>query len=198
MPSADPKLDAMESSVLGEKGDDHAEKYRENEDNINGAGKGGVVDEGGNVVNDTDEMTKIEKFQQDALTKNIIHHFINAEEYAGTLELWKENNGLPSISLTEEVAASVQYNIRDDDEINNSFPYLPISDGKDEAHSTENNQQFSHEDVGASEARFNSEYYKGTEGQKGGDDSGDGKDGGAEGGKRGDTAERNHGEDDNS
>jgi hypothetical protein len=26
MPSADPKVDAMESSVVGEKGDEHAEK----------------------------------------------------------------------------------------------------------------------------------------------------------------------------
>ncbi len=47
-PSADYKLDAIESSVVGEKGDDHAEENCENEDNINGAGKGGVVDEGGN------------------------------------------------------------------------------------------------------------------------------------------------------
>ncbi len=60
----------MESSVVGEKGDDHAEKKCENEDNINGTGKGGVVDESGNEVNDTDEMTKIEKIQQEALTKN--------------------------------------------------------------------------------------------------------------------------------
>ncbi len=59
-PSADPKADAMESSVVGEKGDDHAEK-NENKDTINGAGKGGVDDEGGNVVNDTDEMIKIDK-----------------------------------------------------------------------------------------------------------------------------------------
>jgi hypothetical protein len=51
MPSADPKLDAMESSVVGEKGGDHAEKKCANEDNINGAGKGGVVDKGGNGVN---------------------------------------------------------------------------------------------------------------------------------------------------
>ncbi len=66
---------------------------------------------------------------------------------------------------------------------------------KDGAHSTENNQQFSHEDVGASEARFNAEYDRGTEGEQG-DDSGDGKDGGTEGEKGNDTAERNHGEDD--
>jgi hypothetical protein len=39
-PSADPKADAIESSVVGEKGDDHEEKKYENEDNINGAGKG--------------------------------------------------------------------------------------------------------------------------------------------------------------
>jgi hypothetical protein len=69
-PSADLKVDAIESSVVGEKGDDHAEINCENEDNINGAGKIGVVDEGGNGVNDTDEKTKIEKFQQEALTKN--------------------------------------------------------------------------------------------------------------------------------
>jgi hypothetical protein len=42
----------MESSVVGEKGDDHAEKNCENEDNIILAGKGGVVDEGGNGVNE--------------------------------------------------------------------------------------------------------------------------------------------------
>ncbi len=52
------------------------QKKCENEDNINGAGKGGVVDGGGNVVNDTDEMTKIDKIQQVALTKNKILHFI--------------------------------------------------------------------------------------------------------------------------
>jgi hypothetical protein len=46
MPSADPEVDAMESSVVGEKGDDHAEKNCENEDNINGDSKGGVVDKG--------------------------------------------------------------------------------------------------------------------------------------------------------
>ncbi len=51
-PSADPEADAMESSVVGEKGNDHAEKYCENEDNINGAGKGTVVDQGGNGVNE--------------------------------------------------------------------------------------------------------------------------------------------------
>jgi hypothetical protein len=61
MPSADPKVDAMESSVVGEKGDDHTERNCKNKDNINGAGKGGVVGEGGNVVNDTDEMTKVDK-----------------------------------------------------------------------------------------------------------------------------------------
>ncbi len=77
----------------------------------------------------------------------------------------------------------MQYNnIQDDAEINNSFPNLPISEGKDGAHFAENNQ--------------NAEYNRGTEGQKGGDSSGDGKDGGAEGGKRDDTAEKNHGEDD--
>ncbi len=76
----------MENSVVGEKGDDHAERNCENKDNINGAGKGGVVDEGGNVMNDTDETTKIEKFQQETLTKNNTLHFINAEEYAGVSE----------------------------------------------------------------------------------------------------------------
>ncbi len=86
----------------------------------------------------------------------------------------------------------MQYNIQDDAEINIYFPNLPINEGKDGSHSPENNQQFSHKDVGASEARFNAEYDRDTEGQKGGDDSGDGKDG-----KRDDTAERNHGEDDN-
>jgi hypothetical protein len=35
MASADPKVDAMESSVVGVRGDDHAEKNRENKDNIN-------------------------------------------------------------------------------------------------------------------------------------------------------------------
>jgi hypothetical protein len=62
MPSADLEVDAMESSVVGEKGDDLAEKNYENKDNINGGGKGGAVDKGENVVNDTDEMTKIENF----------------------------------------------------------------------------------------------------------------------------------------
>jgi hypothetical protein len=109
----------------------------------------------------------------------------------------KENNGLPPISLAEEVGASVQYNIRYDAEINIYFPNLPISEGNNGAHSTENNQQFSHEDVGASEARFNAEYDRGNEGEEG-DDSGDGNDGGTEGGKRDDTAERNYGEDNNS
>ncbi len=84
----------------------------------------------------------------------------------------------------------MQYNIQDDAEINIYFPNLPINEGKDGAHSSENNQQFSHKAVGASEARFNAEYDRGTEGQKGGDDSGDRKDR-----KRDDTAERNHGED---
>jgi hypothetical protein len=51
-PSADPEADAMESSVVGEKGDDHAEKNCEDKDNINGAGRGGVVDKGGNEVNE--------------------------------------------------------------------------------------------------------------------------------------------------
>jgi hypothetical protein len=54
------------------------QKNYDNKDNINGGGKGGVVDEGGNVVNDTDEMTKIEKFQQEALTKNEKLDFINS------------------------------------------------------------------------------------------------------------------------
>ena len=85
-----------------------------------------------------------------------------------------QKNGLPSISLTKEVAASVQDNIQDDAEINNFFPNLPIIEGKHVAHSTENDQQFSHEDVEASEAsRFNAEYDRGTEGQKGGDHSSD-------------------------
>jgi hypothetical protein len=105
----------MESSVVGEKGDDHAEKNCENVDNIDGAGKGGVVDEGGNVVNDTNEKTKIEMFQQEALTKNKILHFINAEEYTEASEVYKkacrENNGLPAYSWAEEVTASVRYNI---------------------------------------------------------------------------------------
>jgi hypothetical protein len=89
-PSADPIADAMERSVVGEKGDDHTVKNCENKDNINGAGKGGVVYEGGNVVNDTYEMTKIDKIQQEALTKNRILHFINAEEYAGLLEVYEK------------------------------------------------------------------------------------------------------------
>jgi hypothetical protein len=42
----------MEGSVVGEKGDDHAEKKSEKEDNINGAGKQGVFDKGGNGVNE--------------------------------------------------------------------------------------------------------------------------------------------------
>ncbi len=66
------------------------QKKIENEDYINGAGKEGVVDEGGNVVNVRDEKTKIDKFQQDALTKKKIIHFINAEEYAGALESCKK------------------------------------------------------------------------------------------------------------
>jgi hypothetical protein len=107
-------------------------------------------------MNDTDETTKIEKFQQEALTKNEILDFINAKAYAGASEVYKtackENNGLPPISWAEEVAASVYY-IQDDAEIN-----LPISKDKDGAHSSKNDQQFSHEDVGASEARFNTEY----------------------------------------
>jgi hypothetical protein len=43
------------------------------------------------VVNDTDEKTKIEKFQQEALTENKILHFINAEEYAGASEVYKKH-----------------------------------------------------------------------------------------------------------
>jgi hypothetical protein len=100
----------MESSVVGIKGM-NMQKKCENKDNINGAGKGGVIGEGGNVVNDTDEMTKIDKIQQDALTKNKILDFINAEEYARALESCKENNSLPSILLTEEVVASVRCNV---------------------------------------------------------------------------------------
>ncbi len=88
------------------------QKKCENKDNTNEAGKGGVVDEGGHVVNDMDEMTKIDKIQQEALTKNKILHFINAEDYSGALEVYekacKENNGLPPISWAEEVAAYVQ------------------------------------------------------------------------------------------
>jgi hypothetical protein len=89
-PSADPDADAIESSVVGEKRGDHAEKNCEIKDSINGAGKGGQVDEGGNVVNDKDEMTKIDKIQQEALTKNKLLHFINAEEYAGALEVYEK------------------------------------------------------------------------------------------------------------
>ncbi len=85
------------------------------------------------MVNDTDEKTKIEKFQQEALTKNKILHFINAEEYAGALEVYekahRENSGLLHISWAEEVAASVQYNIQDDAEINIYLPNLPINEG---------------------------------------------------------------------
>jgi hypothetical protein len=42
----------MENSVVGEKGDDHAEKNCENKDNIYRAGKGGVLEESGNGVNE--------------------------------------------------------------------------------------------------------------------------------------------------
>ncbi len=42
---------------------------------------------------------------------------------------------------------------------------LLISVGKDGAHSSENNQQFSHKDVGASAARFNAEYERDTAGE---------------------------------
>jgi hypothetical protein len=52
MSSADPEVDAFEISVAGEKGDDHLGKKCENEDNINGAGKVGVVEKGGNGVNE--------------------------------------------------------------------------------------------------------------------------------------------------
>jgi hypothetical protein len=52
MPSADHKLDAIESSVVGEKGGDLAENNCECKKNLNGAGGGGVVDEGGNWVNE--------------------------------------------------------------------------------------------------------------------------------------------------
>jgi hypothetical protein len=52
LPSADHEVDAIESSVVGEKGDDLAEENCENEDNINGASKGGVVDKGGYGVNE--------------------------------------------------------------------------------------------------------------------------------------------------
>ncbi len=94
----------------------------------------------------------------------------------------QENNGLPPIPWAEEVAAYVRNYIQDDAEITIYFPNLPISEGKDGVHSTENNQQFSCKDVGASEARFNPEYDRGTAGEEG-DDSGDRKDGGSEGGK---------------
>jgi hypothetical protein len=36
-------------------------------------------------------MTKIEKFQQEALTKNNKHDFINAKEYAGASEVYKKH-----------------------------------------------------------------------------------------------------------
>jgi hypothetical protein len=108
----------------------------------------------------------------------------------------KENNGLPPISWAGEVATYVQNYIQDDAETNIYLPNLPISDCKDGTHSTENDQQFSHEDTGASEARFNAEYERGTAGEEG-DDSGDKKDGGAEGGKGDDTAEINFGKNDN-
>jgi hypothetical protein len=52
MPNADPEADAMKSSVVGEKGDDHLGKKCENGDNIYGDGKGGVVDKDGNGVNE--------------------------------------------------------------------------------------------------------------------------------------------------
>ncbi len=52
MPSADPEADALESSVVGEKGM-IMQKNCENKDNSNGAGKGGVVDKGGNGVNES-------------------------------------------------------------------------------------------------------------------------------------------------
>ena len=42
------------------------QKSYESKDNTNGSGKGGVVGKGGNVVKDTDEMTKIDKIQQEA------------------------------------------------------------------------------------------------------------------------------------
>jgi hypothetical protein len=52
-------------------------------------------------VNDTDDMTKIEKIQQETLTKNKILGFINAKEYAGALEVYEKvcnkNNGLHPI-----------------------------------------------------------------------------------------------------
>jgi hypothetical protein len=49
----------------------------------------------------------------------------------------------------------VQYNIQDDAEINIFFQIYPSMKVKMDP---ENNQQFSHKDVGASEARFNSKY----------------------------------------
>jgi hypothetical protein len=55
-------MDAMKSSVVGEKGDDHTEKDYKNEDNINGAGKGGVFDEGGNGLN---ENANLQNYQGD-------------------------------------------------------------------------------------------------------------------------------------
>jgi hypothetical protein len=51
-PSADPKVDAIESSDVGEKGDELAEKKCEKKDNVNGAGKERVGDKGGNGVNE--------------------------------------------------------------------------------------------------------------------------------------------------
>jgi hypothetical protein len=42
------------------------------------------------VVNDTHEMTKIDKIHQEALTKNKIIHFINAEEYAEASEVYEK------------------------------------------------------------------------------------------------------------
>ncbi len=148
-----------------------------------------------------DEMTKIDKIHQEALTKNKIIHFINAEEYAEALEVYekacKENNGLTSISWAEEVTAYVQNYIQDDAEMNIYFPNLPTSEGKDGAHYTEKDQQFSHEDVRVSEARSNAEYERGTAGEER-DDSGGGKDGGAEGVKGDDNAEKIHGKDDGS
>ncbi len=144
------------------------QKKYESKDEINGGGKGGLDDKGGNGMNDTDEMTKIEKFQQEALTKNKILDFYECEgvrwSFGSLKKARKENNGLPPFSWAEEVTASVGCYIQDDPEVNNYFPNLPISEGEDEAHSTENDQQFSHEDVEASEARFNAEYDRGTEG----------------------------------
>ncbi len=61
-------------------------KKCENEDNINGAGRGGVVDEGENVMNDRDEKIKFEKFQQEALTK---HKYLIFFMRRSTLELQK-------------------------------------------------------------------------------------------------------------